>query len=84
MDFTSWAVGLPTCELIIRTRIMHDPTRRDILAAGAVPTALATIPALFAQQAGQGGTGGRFYEKGPVRIAYQETEKDNDDDERND
>ena len=52
---------------------MHDPTRRDILAGGAVATALATTPALFAQQAGQGGTGARFYEKGPVRIAYQET-----------
>ena len=43
---------------------MHDPTRRDILAASAV--------ALFAQQAGQAETGARFYEKGPVRIAYQE------------
>src|SRR5580658_2569041 len=35
-------------------------------------TALATTPALFAQQTGQGGTGGRFYEKGPVRIHYEE------------
>jgi pimeloyl-ACP methyl ester carboxylesterase len=51
---------------------MHDPTRRDILAAGAVATSLAATPALFAQQAGQGGTGARFYEKGPVRIHYEE------------
>src|SRR5271170_5396038 len=51
---------------------MDDPTRRDILAAGAAATALATTPALFAQQTGQAGTGARFYEKGPVRIAYQE------------
>ena len=51
---------------------MHDPTRRDILAAGAMATALATTPALFAQQTGQGGTGGPFYEKGPVRIHYEE------------
>jgi pimeloyl-ACP methyl ester carboxylesterase len=51
---------------------MDDPTRRDILAAGAVATALATTPALFAQQTGQGGAGARFYEKGAVRIAYQE------------
>ena len=43
---------------------MNDPTRRDILAASAV--------ALFAQQAGQAETGARFYEKGSVRIAYQE------------
>src|ERR1700683_2440415 len=51
---------------------MHDPTRRDILAAGAAATALATTPALFAQQTGQGGTGARFYEKGSVRIHYEE------------
>ena len=51
---------------------MHDPTRRDILAAGAVATALTTTPALFAQQTGYGGSGTRFYEKGSVRIAYQE------------
>ena len=47
-----------------------DPTRRDILATGAAATALATTPALFAQQTG--GTGARFYERGGVRIAYQE------------
>src|SRR5258708_38646153 len=51
---------------------MDDPTRRDILTAGAAATALATTPALFAQQTGQGGTGARLYEKGSVRIAYQE------------
>jgi pimeloyl-ACP methyl ester carboxylesterase len=51
---------------------MYDPTRRDILAAGAMATALATTPALFAQQTAQGGTGGRFYEKGPIRIHYDE------------
>src|SRR5438093_13370016 len=51
---------------------MDDPTRRDILTAGAAATALAATPALFAQQTRQGGTGGRFYEKGSVRIAYQE------------
>jgi pimeloyl-ACP methyl ester carboxylesterase len=44
---------------------MNDLTRRDILAAGAVATVLATPPALFAQRTG-------FYEKGPVRIHYQE------------
>jgi pimeloyl-ACP methyl ester carboxylesterase len=51
---------------------MNDPTRRDILAASAVATALATTPALFAQQTGPGGTGGGFYEKGPVRVHYEE------------
>jgi pimeloyl-ACP methyl ester carboxylesterase len=51
---------------------MHDPTRRDILAAGAVATAMATTPALFAQQAGQGEAARPFFEKGPVRIHYEE------------
>ena len=51
---------------------MHDPTRRDILSAGAVATAMAAAPALFAQQTGQGGTAMSFYEKGPVRIHYEE------------
>ena len=45
---------------------MDDPTRRDMLVAGTAPTALATTPALFAQQAGQAGVGARFYEKGSV------------------
>ena len=52
---------------------MDDPTRRDILAAGAAATALATTPALLAQQTGPSGTGVHFYEKGSVRIAYRET-----------
>jgi hypothetical protein len=38
---------------------MDDPTRRDMLATGAVATALAATPSLFAQQTGQGGTGAR-------------------------
>ncbi len=52
---------------------MHDPTRRDILAAGAVATALATTPALFAQQTGQGEAARPFFEKGHVRIHYEES-----------
>ena len=51
---------------------MHDPTRRDILAAGAAATALATTPVLFAQQTGQGEAARPFFEKGPVRIHYEE------------
>ena len=46
-------------------------TRRTILAAGAVAAATAAVPRVFAQQAGKGGTG-KFYEKGPVRIYYEE------------
>jgi len=52
---------------------MDDPTRRDILAAGAAATALATTQSLLAQQAGQSAAGAHFYERGSVRIAYQET-----------
>jgi len=51
---------------------MDDPTRRDILGASAMAAALATTPALFAQQTGQGGTSARFYERGSVRIHYEE------------
>ncbi|HYK78029.1 MAG TPA: alpha/beta hydrolase [Micropepsaceae bacterium] len=46
-----------------------EPTRRDILAASAAATAVAAAPQVFAAPAGQGG---RFYEKGKVRIRYDE------------
>src|SRR5882757_2542685 len=49
-----------------------DPIRRDILAMGAAATAMAAAPRVFAQQAGPGGAAGSFYEKGNVRIRYQE------------
>src|SRR5438067_2754485 len=49
-----------------------DPIRRNILATGAAATALAATQRLFAQQAGQGGTAMPLYEKGPVRIHYEE------------
>jgi len=50
-----------------------DPIRRNILTTGAAATAIAaTAPQVFAQQTGQGATT-RFFEKGPVKIAYEET-----------
>src|SRR5678816_4366139 len=49
-----------------------DPTRRKILTAGAAATAMAAAPRVLAQQAGKGGAAGSFYEKGPVRIHYEE------------
>ena len=49
-----------------------DPTRRKILAAGAAATAMAAVPRMFAQQTGQGGAAMSFYERGPVRIHYEE------------
>jgi pimeloyl-ACP methyl ester carboxylesterase len=49
-----------------------DPTRRNILATGAAATAMAATSRLFAQQSGQDGAAMSFYEKGPVRIRYEE------------
>ncbi len=49
-----------------------DPIRRKILKTGAAVTAMAAAPRVFAEQAGQGGTAMPFYEKGPVRIHYEE------------
>src|SRR3979490_1560555 len=50
---------------------MNDPTRRNILKVGAAAAAMAAMPRVFAQKAAKGGTG-TFYEKGPVRIRYEE------------
>ena len=55
---------------------MVDPLRRKILKAGAAATAMAAAaPGVLAQQAGRGAAAatGSFFEKGPVRIHYQET-----------
>ena len=52
---------------------MMDRLRRKILKSGAAATVVAAAPRVFAQPAGQGGPGMSFYEKGPVRIHYQET-----------
>jgi pimeloyl-ACP methyl ester carboxylesterase len=46
-------------------------TRRSILAAGAAAAATAAAPRVFAQQPAKEGTG-KFYEKGSVRIHYEE------------
>src|SRR5215212_264336 len=50
---------------------MNDPTRRKVLKAGAAAAAMAAMPRVFAQQPDKAGTGA-FYERGPVRIRYQE------------
>ncbi len=49
-----------------------DSIRRTLLATGAAAAAAAASPRVFAQQAGQGGLATSFYEKGNVRIRYQE------------
>src|SRR5437899_5975874 len=51
---------------------MMDPIRRTILATGAAATAMAAAPRVFAQQTGQGGAAMSFYEKGDVRIHFEE------------
>jgi pimeloyl-ACP methyl ester carboxylesterase len=51
---------------------MIDRIRRTILKTGAAATAIAAAPQVFAQPAGQGGPTTSFYEKGNVRIRYQE------------
>ena len=48
-----------------------DQIRRNILTTGAAVAATAAAPRVFAQQA-QGGVTTSFYEKGDVRIRYQE------------
>jgi pimeloyl-ACP methyl ester carboxylesterase len=49
-----------------------DPIRRTILTTGAAATAMAAAPRVFAQQAGQGGTAMSVFEKGGVRIHFEE------------
>ncbi|HKC55073.1 MAG TPA: alpha/beta hydrolase [Vicinamibacterales bacterium] len=48
-----------------------DPTRRKLLKTGAAATAMAAANRVFAQQKGQG-VAMSFYEKGPVKIHYEE------------
>jgi pimeloyl-ACP methyl ester carboxylesterase len=51
-----------------------DPVRRIVLATGVAATAVAAAPTrLFAQQGGRGGTAMGIYEKGAVRIHFEET-----------
>jgi pimeloyl-ACP methyl ester carboxylesterase len=52
-----------------------DPTRRKILKTGAAATVVAAAPRVLAQQGAQGGQAAvapKFYERGPVRIRYEE------------
>src|SRR5436309_11136855 len=49
-----------------------DPIRRRILKTGAAATAMAAAPRVFAQQTGPGAAAMSFYEKGPVRIHFEE------------
>ena len=50
-----------------------DLIRRKILATGAAATAMAAVRRVFGQRTGKGVGAMSFYEKGPVRIHYEET-----------
>jgi pimeloyl-ACP methyl ester carboxylesterase len=50
---------------------MDDPTRRNLLKGGAAAAAIAAMPRILGQQPGQGDPG-KFYEKGTVRIHYED------------
>jgi pimeloyl-ACP methyl ester carboxylesterase len=49
-----------------------DPIRRTVLATGAAATAVAAAQGVLAQPAAPQQPASRFYERGPVRICYQE------------
>src|SRR2546426_11413877 len=49
-----------------------DPIRRKVLRTGVAATAMAAAPRVFAGETGQGGAATSFYEKGRVRIHYEE------------
>src|SRR5438309_8735554 len=49
-----------------------DPIRRKILRTGVAATAMAAAPRVFAGETGQAGAATSFYEKGRVRIHYEE------------
>jgi pimeloyl-ACP methyl ester carboxylesterase len=51
---------------------MMDKIRRTILTTGAAVTAMAAAPRAFAQKTEQGGTAMGVYEKGAVRIHFEE------------
>src|SRR2546426_9443617 len=49
-----------------------DLIRRKILVTGAAATAMAAVRRVFGKQTGKGGAAMSFYEKGSVRIHYEE------------
>src|SRR5215212_1830301 len=61
----------PPAKTRIRRAPIMDSIRRTLVTAGAAATAMAAVPRVFAQQSGQGAPMS-FYEKGAVRIRYEE------------
>src|ERR1700726_3823008 len=64
--------GTCATEAAARTAPIMDSNRRTILTTGAAATAIAAVPRALAQQGGQGGGATSFYEKGAVRIHFEE------------
>jgi pimeloyl-ACP methyl ester carboxylesterase len=72
--FRACATKFHTTGAGICGRPVMDPIRRTILATGVAATAVATAPArLFAQRTGLGGAAMGTFEKGDVRIHFEET-----------
>src|SRR5262245_56151859 len=61
----------PTGGRMPARRPIMGVSRRKVLAAGAAAAATAAVPRVLAQQAGNAPTG-KFYERGAVRIYYEE------------
>ena len=51
---------------------MVNPMRRKLLKTGAAATVIAATPRVLAQSTGAAGAAPSFFERGPVRIHYQE------------
>ena len=52
---------------------MMDRMRRQLLKTGAAATVMAAAPRVFAQQTGQGGGPASVYQRGDVRMHFEET-----------
>src|SRR4030095_6328349 len=70
----SWGSAAPAAIPINRCRrtLIMGMTRRTVLKEGAAAVGTAATPGIFAQQSIKTGAG-KFYERGPVRIYYEET-----------
>ena len=70
--FEPWSSVRASSRAPIRPRGRREwiRIRRKLLKTGAAAAAIAATPSLFAQQNGEGG---RFYQRGNVRIRYEET-----------
>src|SRR6202043_1637072 len=64
--------GTCATEAAARTAPIMGSNRRTILTTGVAATAIAAVPRALAQQGGQGGGATSFYEKGAVRIHFEE------------